>query len=129
MNLTTISKAVYTDLNEKQIEAVMLQSQSALVLAGAGSGKTRVLTSRISWLIENQLASPGAILAVTFTNKAAKEMLTRISTQLPINIRGMWVGTFHGLCNRFYVSITWMPTYLKPFKFLIAQIKNQRLKE
>ena len=101
MNLTTISKAIYADLNEKQMEAVMLQSQSALVLAGAGSGKTRVLTSRISWLIENQLASPGAILAVTFTNKAAKEMLTRISTQLPINIRGMWVGTFHGLCNRF----------------------------
>ena len=101
MNLTTISKAIYRDLNEKQMEAVMLQSQSALVLAGAGSGKTRVLTSRISWLIENQLASPGAILAVTFTNKAAKEMLTRISTQLPINIRGMWVGTFHGLCNRF----------------------------
>ena len=101
MNLTTISKAIYADLNEKQMEAVMLKSQSALVLAGAGSGKTRVLTSRISWLIENQLASPGAILAVTFTNKAAKEMLTRISTQLPINIRGMWVGTFHGLCNRF----------------------------
>jgi len=101
MNLTTISKAIYADLNEKQTEAVMLQSQSALVLAGAGSGKTRVLTSRISWLIENQLASPGAILAVTFTNKAAKEMLTRISTQLPINTRGMWVGTFHGLCNRF----------------------------
>lgn len=101
MNLSTTSKAIYADLNEKQMEAVMLQSQSALVLAGAGSGKTRVLTSRISWLIENQLASPGAILAVTFTNKAAKEMLTRISTQLPINIRGMWVGTFHGLCNRF----------------------------
>jgi len=101
MNLTTISNAIYSDLNEKQIEAVMLQSQSALVLAGAGSGKTRVLTSRIAWLIENQLASPGAILAVTFTNKAAKEMLTRISTQLPINTRGMWVGTFHGLCNRF----------------------------
>ena len=51
MNLTTISKAIYTDLNKKQMEAVMLQSQSALVLAGAGSGKTRVLTSRISWLI------------------------------------------------------------------------------
>jgi len=101
MNLSTISNTIYTDLNEKQIEAVMLQDQSALVLAGAGSGKTRVLTSRIAWLIENQIASPGAILAVTFTNKAAKEMLTRISTQLPINIRGMWVGTFHGLCNRF----------------------------
>ncbi len=101
MNLSTISNTIYADLNEKQIEAVKLQNQSALVLAGAGSGKTRVLTSRIAWLIENQIASPGAILAVTFTNKAAKEMLTRISTQLPINIRGMWVGTFHGLCNRF----------------------------
>ena len=88
-------------LNEKQAEAVTLKNQSALVLAGAGSGKTLVLTSRVSWLIQNQIVSPGGILAVTFTNKAAKEMLVRISSQLPINTRGMWVGTFHGLCNRF----------------------------
>ena len=90
------------DLNKKQTEAVTLSEESALVLAGAGSGKTKVLTSRFAWLIQNQIASPGGILAVTFTNKAAKEMLLRISAQLPINTRGMWVGTFHGLCNRFF---------------------------
>ena len=89
------------DLNKKQIEAVTTSDESALILAGAGSGKTKVLTSRVAWLIQNQTGSPGGILAVTFTNKAAREMLVRISSQLPINIRGMWVGTFHGLCNRF----------------------------
>ena len=89
------------DLNDKQLEAVQLQNESALILAGAGSGKTKVLTSRISWLIHNQIVSPNGILAVTFTNKAASEMLSRISSQLGMNPRGMWVGTFHGLCNRF----------------------------
>ena len=89
------------DLNDKQSEAVQLQNESALILAGAGSGKTKVLTSRISWLIHNQIVSPNGILAVTFTNKAASEMLSRISSQLGMNPRGMWVGTFHGLCNRF----------------------------
>ncbi|HYH43769.1 MAG TPA: UvrD-helicase domain-containing protein, partial [Burkholderiales bacterium] len=87
-------------LNEQQLEAVTLPPQSALILAGAGSGKTRVLTTRIAWLVQTGQASPHGLLAVTFTNKAAKEMLTRISSMLPINTRGMWVGTFHGLCNR-----------------------------
>ena len=89
------------DLNEKQLEAVKLKNESALILAGAGSGKTKVLTSRISWLIHNQIISPNGLIAVTFTNKAANEMLSRISKQLGMNPRGMWVGTFHGLCNRF----------------------------
>jgi DNA helicase-2/ATP-dependent DNA helicase PcrA len=88
-------------LNDKQLEAVTLGHASALILAGAGSGKTRVLTTRIAWLIQNGHASPNSILGVTFTNKAAKEMLTRLSAMQPINTRGMWVGTFHGLCNRF----------------------------
>jgi DNA helicase-2/ATP-dependent DNA helicase PcrA len=87
-------------LNEQQLEAVTLPAQSALILAGAGSGKTRVLTTRIAWLIQTGQVSPHGLLAVTFTNKAAKEMLTRISAMLPINTRGMWIGTFHGLCNR-----------------------------
>src|SRR5207248_1910996 len=68
--------------------------------AGAGSGKTRVLTTRIAWLLATGQVHPLAILAVTFTNKAAKEMLTRLAALTPINLRGMWVGTFHGLCNR-----------------------------
>lgn len=87
-------------LNDKQLEAVTLPAQSALILAGAGSGKTRVLTTRIAWLIQTGQVSPTGLLAVTFTNKAAKEMLTRLTAMLPINTRGMWVGTFHGLCNR-----------------------------
>ncbi len=88
------------NLNPEQLAAVTLPAQSALILAGAGSGKTRVLTTRIAWLIQTGQISPAGILAVTFTNKAAKEMLTRLSAMLPINTRGMWVGTFHGLCNR-----------------------------
>jgi len=88
------------NLNAEQLAAVTLPAQSALILAGAGSGKTRVLTTRIAWLIQTGQVSPSGILAVTFTNKAAKEMLTRLSAMMPINTRGMWIGTFHGLCNR-----------------------------
>ncbi len=87
-------------LNPEQLAAVTWDQGSALVLAGAGSGKTRVLTTRIAWLIQTGRLSPMGVLAVTFTNKAAREMLTRLSAMLPINTRGMWVGTFHGLANR-----------------------------
>ncbi len=87
-------------LNPEQLAAVTLPAGHALILAGAGSGKTRVLTTRIAWLLSTGQATPGGILAVTFTNKAAKEMLTRLSAMLPVNVRGMWIGTFHGLCNR-----------------------------
>ncbi len=80
--------------------AVTLPHASALILAGAGSGKTRVLTTRIAWLLATGQAGPLSILAVTFTNKAAKQMLIRLSALTPVNTRGMWVGTFHGLCNR-----------------------------
>ncbi|HEY9460968.1 MAG TPA: UvrD-helicase domain-containing protein, partial [Paralcaligenes sp.] len=87
-------------LNPQQQAAVTLPAQHALVLAGAGSGKTRVLTTRMAWLIQTGQASPFELLAVTFTNKSAREMLARLTTLLPINTRGLWVGTFHGLCNR-----------------------------
>ncbi len=87
-------------LNPEQRAAVTLEPQHALVLAGAGSGKTRVLTTRMAWLIQTGQASPFGILAVTFTNKAAREMLTRMAAILPIDTRGLWIGTFHGLCNR-----------------------------
>ena len=87
-------------LNPEQRAAVTLPAQSALILAGAGSGKTRVLTTRIAWLVSTGQVSPQGLLAVTFTNKAAKEMLGRLSAMLPVNVRGMWIGTFHGLCNR-----------------------------
>ncbi len=88
-------------LNPEQAAAVTLPPEHALILAGAGSGKTRVLTTRIAWLLQTGQVGPGGVMAVTFTNKAAKEMMTRLSGMLPVNVRGMWIGTFHGLCNRF----------------------------
>src|SRR3989304_5554393 len=81
-------------LNPEQLQAVTLPNQHALILAGAGSGTTRVLTTRIACPLR------AGVRAVTFPNKAAKEMLTRVSAMLPISTRGMWIGTFHGLCNR-----------------------------
>lgn len=87
-------------LNPQQGQAVTQAPEHTLVLAGAGSGKTRVLTTRMAWLMQQQQLSPFSLLAVTFTNKAAREMLTRLQSLIPINTRGMWVGTFHGLCNR-----------------------------
>jgi len=95
-----MNSSLLSGLNPEQCAAVELPAQSALILAGAGSGKTRVLTTRIAHLISNEQISPHHILAVTFTNKAAKEMVTRLTAMLPINTRGMWLGTFHGLCNR-----------------------------
>jgi DNA helicase-2/ATP-dependent DNA helicase PcrA len=91
-------------LNPEQLAAVTLHEEGtaghALVLAGAGSGKTRVLTTRIAWLIKSGHVTPGGVLAVTFTNKAAREMMTRLTAMLPVNPRGLWIGTFHGLANR-----------------------------
>ncbi|MET0383148.1 MAG: UvrD-helicase domain-containing protein [Burkholderiaceae bacterium] len=89
------------NLNAEQLAAVTLPARPALILAGAGSGKTRVLTTRIAWLLQTGQVSPGGLMAVTFTNKASKEMQARLSAMLPVNVRGMWIGTFHGLCNRF----------------------------
>ena len=88
------------NLNAPQLQAVTLPPVHGLILAGAGSGKTRVLTTRIAWLMATGQVGPHGILAVTFTNKAAKEMTARLAALVPINTRGMWIGTFHGLCNR-----------------------------
>ncbi|PKM13515.1 MAG: DNA helicase II [Gammaproteobacteria bacterium HGW-Gammaproteobacteria-3] len=87
-------------LNDAQREAVSGPGRSMLILAGAGSGKTRVLVHRIAWQIQVQGALPHSILAVTFTNKAASEMRTRIEDLLQISARSMWIGTFHGLAHR-----------------------------
>lgn len=87
-------------LNDSQREAVCAADGNVLVLAGAGSGKTRVLVHRIAWLIQALDISPYSILAVTFTNKAASEMRGRIENLLNIPARGLWVGTFHGLAHR-----------------------------
>ncbi|MBT4031305.1 MAG: UvrD-helicase domain-containing protein, partial [Methylococcales bacterium] len=91
---------IIESLNDAQRQAVTAPSQSMLVLAGAGSGKTRVLVHRIAWMIKTQDLSPQSILAVTFTNKAAAEMRGRIETLLDHPVQGMWVGTFHGLAHR-----------------------------
>jgi DNA helicase-2/ATP-dependent DNA helicase PcrA len=95
-----MTASLLQNLNAEQLAAVTLPHRSALILAGAGSGKTRVLTTRLAWLLATGQATPLSILAVTFTNKAAKEMLVRLTAMTPVNVRGMWIGTFHGLCNR-----------------------------
>ncbi|MCU7929803.1 MAG: DNA helicase II [Candidatus Thiodiazotropha sp. (ex Codakia rugifera)] len=87
-------------LNDAQRDAVTAPVGNLLVLAGAGSGKTRVLVHRIAWLLAVEAASPWSVLAVTFTNKAAKEMRQRIEALLGQPLGGMWVGTFHGLAHR-----------------------------
>lgn len=92
--------AIIDSLNDAQREAVSAPPRSMLVLAGAGSGKTRVLVHRIAWLIKIEQISPHNILAVTFTNKAAKEMRGRVEDLLNISARSMWIGTFHGLAHR-----------------------------
>jgi DNA helicase II / ATP-dependent DNA helicase PcrA len=111
------------NLNPEQLAAVTLPNGHALILAGAGSGKTRVLTTRIAWLLQTGQITPGGVMAVTFTNKAAKEMMTRLTTMLPVNVRGMWIGTFHGLCNRL------LRTHYKvanlPQSFQILDVQDQ----
>lgn len=94
------SSDLLANLNERQLAAVTAPDESVLILAGAGSGKTRVLTTRVAYLLAEGRARTSEILAVTFTNKAAKEMLTRLEAIVPFDLRRMWVGTFHGLCNR-----------------------------
>jgi DNA helicase-2/ATP-dependent DNA helicase PcrA len=97
---------ILNDLNDPQREAVAAPAGNLLILAGAGSGKTRVLVHRIAWLIQAEGASPNSILSVTFTNKAAREMRSRIDELLGASSggmgtpRGMWVGTFHGIAHR-----------------------------
>ena len=92
--------SVNHELNEQQLLAVESTANHTLVLAGAGSGKTKVLTHRIAWCIETGQVRPDSILAVTFTNKAAREMQYRIQNLIEMPINKMWVGTFHGICHR-----------------------------
>lgn len=91
---------IIDDLNDAQRDAVTAPPGNTLVLAGAGSGKTRVLVHRIAWMIQVEGLSPWGVLAVTFTNKAAREMKQRIEALLGQPVGGMWVGTFHGLAHR-----------------------------
>ena len=111
------------DLNAAQRDAVAAADTNLLVLAGAGSGKTRVLVHRIAWLIQAEGLSPHSILAVTFTNKAAREMRERIDQLLGYSHRGMWVGTFHGLAHRL-LQAHWQDANL-PQNFQILDSDDQ----
>ncbi len=91
---------IFDDLNDAQREAVAAPPGPMIILAGAGSGKTRVLTHRIAWLVEGYQVSPLSIVAVTFTNKAAREMRNRVESLLGVPLGAMMMGTFHGLCHR-----------------------------
>jgi DNA helicase-2/ATP-dependent DNA helicase PcrA len=110
-------------LNDAQRDAVGSPLGAALVLAGAGSGKTRVLVHRVAWLIQVEGASPNSVLAVTFTNKAAAEMRGRIETLLGIPGGGMWIGTFHGLTHRL-LRLHWREAGL-PQGFQILDSEDQ----
>ena len=114
---------ILSPLNDAQREAVAAESPNLLVLAGAGSGKTRVLVHRIAWLIRAEGLSPHAILAVTFTNKAAREMRSRIEHMLQLPVHGMWVGTFHGLAHRL-LKMHWQDAGL-PQNFQILDSDDQ----
>ncbi|SER03684.1 DNA helicase-2 / ATP-dependent DNA helicase PcrA [Solimonas aquatica] len=110
-------------LNPAQREAVTAPPEHRLVLAGAGSGKTRVLTHRVAWLIAAEQVSPMSILAVTFTNKAAAEMRGRIEQLINVPIRAMWVGTFHGIAHRM-LRLHWKESGL-PQNFQILDADDQ----
>jgi DNA helicase-2/ATP-dependent DNA helicase PcrA len=102
--------SVLDQLNTAQEQAVTSDKKHLLVLAGAGSGKTRVLVHRIAWKIQVDNVSPYGILAVTFTNKAAREMRERIDNLLGMSLRGMWVGTF----------MVWLIAFLKPIGAMLS---------
>jgi DNA helicase-2/ATP-dependent DNA helicase PcrA len=114
---------ILDQLNDAQREAVTAEPGNLLVLAGAGSGKTRVLVHRIAWLLQVEQARPWSILAVTFTNKAAREMRARIEEILQGPVMGMWVGTFHGLAHRF-LRAHWQDAKL-PQQFQILDAEDQ----
>src|SRR6185436_14095020 len=110
-------------LNDAQRAAVAAPLAPTLVLAGAGSGKTRVLTHRVAWLVQVEGASPYGILAVTFTNKAAGEMRARIETMLGVPSAPLWVGTFHGIAHRL-LRMHWRDANL-PQSFQIMDADDQ----
>ncbi|MFQ3323698.1 MAG: DNA helicase-2/ATP-dependent DNA helicase PcrA [Pseudomonadales bacterium] len=115
--------SIIDSLNDAQRNAVCAESGNQLILAGAGSGKTRVLVHRIAWLMQTENVSPYSIMAVTFTNKSAKEMRNRIEDLQGSSLRGMWVGTFHGLAHRLLKS-HWLDAGL-PENFQILDSDDQ----
>ena len=116
-------------LNDAQRAAVTAPVGPVLVLAGAGSGKTRVLTHRVAWLIQAQDASPYSVLAVTFTNKAAGEMRARIEQLLAVPGAALWIGTFHGIAHRL-LRIHWREAKLvQGFQILDSEDQQRLIKK
>ena len=113
----------FGELNNQQKEAVNCSEGNKLILAGAGSGKTKVLTCRVAKLIQDFNIKPSNILALTFTNKAANEMKQRIENLLRISSQGLWFGTFHGICRRF-LKIHWQDAGISEF-FTILDSQDQ----
>jgi len=123
-----MNNTITSELNDAQMSAVTAPLGNCQVLAGAGSGKTRVLVHRIAWLIQECGLSPHQILAVTFTNKAARELHTRIEAMLGFPTRTMWVGTFHGLAHRF-LRAHWQAADLpESFQILDAEDQHRLIK-
>ena len=120
---------ILNPLNEAQREAVTAPLGPVLVLAGAGSGKTRVLTHRIAWVIQAEGASPHNILAVTFTNKAAAEMRGRVEKLLGVPGSSMWIGTFHGIAHRL-LRLHWREAGLvQNFQILDSEDQGRLIKK
>ena len=116
----------FKELNEQQREAVNCSQGNKLILAGAGSGKTKVLTCRVAKLIQEFDVKPSNILALTFTNKAANEMKQRIENLLHISSQGLWFGTFHGICRRF-LKIHWKDAGISEFFSILDSQDQQRI--
>ncbi|HAH66994.1 MAG TPA: DNA helicase II, partial [Gammaproteobacteria bacterium] len=120
---------ILAQLNEQQREAVTSSGCNVMVVAGAGSGKTRVLVHRIAWLIAVDQVPPQNVFAVTFTNKAAKEMSSRVSEMLGYESKGMWIGTFHGIAHRF-LRLHWSDAGLdQNFQILDADDQLRQIKK
>src|ERR1700748_198470 len=120
---------ILNPLNEAQRDAVTAPLGPVLVLAGAGSGKTRVLTHRIVWVIQAEGASPHGILAVTFTNKAAAEMRGRVEQLLSMPSGGLWIGTFHGIAHRL-LRLHWREAGLvQGFQILDSEDQQRLIKK
>ncbi len=117
-------------LNPQQLDAVTTTEGPVMVMAGAGSGKTKVLTSRIAYLISECNVSPYNILAVTFTNKAAGEMKERIEKMVSLDTRSMWVSTFHSFCSRLLrIEISSLPPYTTKFTIVDEEDSTKIVKE
>ena len=124
MDLSDARRQLLGDLNPAQAQAVSAPAAHRLVLAGAGSGKTRVLTHRIAWLVAIEGVSPQSVLAVTFTNKAAAEMRGRIEQLIRVPVSALWVGTFHGIAHRM-LRLHWKEARL-PQNFQILDADDQQ---